>query len=162
MEVLNTGFSRMAFLAREYCELVDNLENMAEPDWLVHMADLLPRLHEAVSSMHTVEEAAANTVDPDIETRFELFSRIYKKIGERDGFHPEHDTIRDGQRLSGSLADDLTDIYFDLLRGLELLDQYPKQPNIAIHDWQHSFSLHWRHHLIDAERQLSAIQSRGH
>jgi hypothetical protein len=158
MDIINTSFSRMTFVAREYCELVDNLDDYSQQDWLARIAEVLPRLHEAVGQLHVADSPVARTTEPDIDARFDLFSRIYRKIGEREGFNPEFDAQMGGQRLSGSLADDLTDIYFDVRRGLVLLDEHPDEPGVAIHDWRHSFQLHWKHHLRDAERQLDAMQ----
>ncbi len=158
MIIINTSFSRMSCVAREYCELVENLEKTPLSEWLVRVADMLPRLRDAVGQLHVSEVPLSGNMEPDIDARFELFSRIYGKIGERDGFSSDFDAQLGGQRLSGSLADDLTDIYFDVKRGIKLLDDHPDEPALAIHEWQHSFSLHWKHHLMDAERQVGAMQ----
>jgi hypothetical protein len=159
MEILNTGFSRMTFVAREYCELVNELENMPGEQWLARVAELLPRLDEAVLQLHVPQEGEIIPAEPDIDTRFELFSRIYQVVGEREGYSHDFDLQQIGQRLSGSLADDLTDIYFDLKKGIELLDRYPDRPALAIQVWQQSYRLHWRHHLEDALRHVSDIKT---
>jgi hypothetical protein len=124
------------------------------------MADLLPSLQQAITELHVPRADHVEAPSHDFEARFELFSRMYKKFGERDGYTADFDVNKRGRRLSGSLADDLTDIYFDLKRGLDLLSRFPDQPNIAINDWQRSFHLHWRHHLSSAQRQLNAIRAR--
>jgi hypothetical protein len=159
MDILNTGFSRMTFVAREYCELVDDINNMPTEQWLLRMADVLPRLHEAVRQLHTPPVEEINAAEPDIEVRFDLFSRIYQVVGERDGYSPDFDLQQLGQRLSGSLADDLTDIYFDLKKGIQLQESYPDKPALAIQVWQRSYQLHWRHHLEDAQRHFSDIKA---
>lgn len=161
MVILNTGLGRITFLARQYCELVDCLDNMAREDWLHDMAELLPNLHEAIDELHVPR--SPNVVMPaqDLDDRFELFSRMYEHFGEREGYDADFDGNNEGQRLSGTLADDLTDIYFDLRRGLDLLDRYPDQPNIAINEWQRSFRLHWQHHLNSARRQLEDLRGRS-
>jgi len=50
--------------------------------------------------------------------------------------------------MTGSLADDLTDIYCELKHGLRMVDDYPE---LSLGAWQESFTCHWRDHLADAE-----------
>lgn len=157
MDVLDTVFSRMTFAAREYCELIDNVDSISRGDWLARMSGLLPRLHDAVIQLKSDSAATVKTRGPDFDERFELFSRLYERFGEREGFDADFDGGPEGRRLSGSLADDFTDIYFDLKRGLQLLQEHAGEPNVAIAEWQRSFQLHWRHHLDDAQRQLDGL-----
>jgi hypothetical protein len=157
MKVLNTGFSRMTFVAREYCELIEELDNYDDAEWLSRLADVLSRLEDAVELLKTPQSAVPYRPEADMEARFELFSRVYQKIGEREGFQNEFDSQHGGRRLSGSLADDLTDIYFDLKRGLGMLTMSPQRPDAAMQIWKQSHDVHWRHHLTDALRQFNAM-----
>lgn len=151
----NETTQQMAELAGRFCQLVERFdENGVEP-WLVDMSALLPQLEEAVGALGQNQDLSIYESTTDYDERFELFTRLYNALGERDGYNYEYDGL-DGQRLSGSLADDITDIYFDLKRGLKLLDN---SPQLAARDWQHSYEFHWRHHLIDAERQLNPAAS---
>lgn len=144
----------MVEAAREFCAHVDAFDENQVDAWLHTMAAMLPRLHEAARELGGSQSVGVHERNLEDDGRFELFTRLYEALGERDGYNYEFDA-REGQRLSGSLADDITDIYFDLKRGLELLEQYPGEPSIAASDWQQSFEFHWRHHLVDAERQLN-------
>jgi hypothetical protein len=144
----------MVEAARNFCAHVEAFDDKQVDAWLHTMASMLPRLHEAARELGAMQSVAVHERSLEDEGRFELFTRLYEALGERDGYNYEFDA-REGQRLSGSLADDITDIYFDLKRGLELFEQYPAEPAIAASDWQQSFEFHWRHHLVDAERQLS-------
>ena len=58
------------------------------------------------------------------------------------------------QQSCDRLADDFTDMYFDLKFGLDLLKTEPAQ---AINVWQCSFYMHWGQHLLDAESRLNAV-----
>lgn len=147
-------FLDMAEAARRFCELVDHLNPRDVDGWLTDMMDLLPRLDDAAASLGELQSLSVHEHEIDDEARFRLFTRLFEALGERDGYNYEYDAL-EGQRLSGSLADDITDIYFDLKRGLDLLAQYPAEPKIAASDWRQSYEFHWRHHLVDAERQLS-------
>jgi len=148
------AYQSMAEIARDFCAHVESFSEDQVEEWLQGMATMLPRLDEAARELGNAKSTSVHEQNPEDEGRFELFTRLYEALGERDGYNYEFDA-REGQRLSGSLADDITDIYFDLKRGLELLKQYPAEPAIAASDWQQSFEFHWRHHLVDAERQLS-------
>jgi hypothetical protein len=151
----NEATQQMAELASRFCQLVERFDEKDLEPWLVDMSVLLPQLEEAVSALGQNKDMSIYESTTDYDERFELFTRLYKALGERDGYNYEYDGL-EGQRLSGSLADDITDIYFDLKRGLNLLDN---SPQLAARDWQHSYEFHWRHHLIDAERQLNPASS---
>ncbi|CAK0772923.1 hypothetical protein CCP3SC15_4690002 [Gammaproteobacteria bacterium] len=62
------------------------------------------------------------------------------------------------QDPTGSLADDFTDIYFELKRGLKLLEGGGTGNALAL--WKGSFLVHWGQHLVDAERQVYSLFSR--
>lgn len=151
----NEAMHQMAELAENFCRLVERFEERQLEPWLQEMATMLPQLHAAVGSLAKVESLSVYESNTDYDERFELFTRLYNALGERDGYNYEFDGL-DGHRLSGSLADDITDIYFDLKRGLGLLNDSPQQ---AARDWQQSYEFHWRHHLVDAERQLNPSAS---
>ena len=142
---------QMADLAVNFCQLVERFEGENVEPWLVEMSSLLSQLDSAVTALGANQDMSVYESTTDYDERFELFTQLYNALGERDGYNYEYDGL-DGHRLSGSLADDITDIYFDLRRGLKLLDN---NPQLAARDWQHSYEFHWKHHLVDAERQLN-------
>lgn len=157
MDMLTTQLNRMAEAANGFCALVDDFEKMEVDAWLERLANILPELQHAITELDKNETLGLYEPAPDYDARFALFTRLYEGLGERGGFDEEFDR-QDGQRLSGSLADDITDIYFDLKRGLSLLKDNPDKPRIAMQEWQSSFELHWRHHLTDVERQLHQFE----
>ena len=71
--------------------------------------------------------------------------------------HPE-DVYADDDHRTGSLADDLTDIYCELKNGLKLVDGEPER---AMEDWHKGYHLHWGQHLVDAERHLYELRVRN-
>lgn len=161
METLTTRLNSMAAIAREYCALVEQFDGGDPDGWLVRLNGLLPGLQRSAGALDAVDGVSRYEPAPDYEARFALFTRLYHGLGERDGYEEAFDMGAEGQRLSGSLADDITEIYFDLKRGLQLLDRNPAQPQLAAHDWRASFELHWQHHLSDVMRCLSR-DAQGH
>lgn len=149
----------MAHVAKEYCELIEHLDQHRDV-WLARLIELLPRLHAAVVGLGQPSEDAGRTVTPDLDARFELFSRVRQVLGDSDPYWLEFDVAADGQQMSGSLADDLTDIYCELKYGLTLLDSRPGDPGPALNGWREGFKRHWGQHLVDAERHLYALRAR--
>ena len=111
-----------------------------------------------MTSLNAFNAGETEVPGADLDDRFALYSRLRKRLGERDSYWLEFDAAPEEMHMSGSLADDLTDIYFDLQHGLELLDG--AWPQRAAQVWQTSYRLHWGQHLVDAERHLYALKVR--
>ncbi len=108
-------------IAREYCDLIDSLdEGNRQP--LAQLNELLPRLHAAMTAVLPLCEEAGSDPSVDLDQRFELFSRLHRLLGDLDAYWMEYDVTPDRQEMSGSLADDLTDIYCELKNGLTRLE----------------------------------------
>lgn len=156
MSAFDPKLGEMAAVARDYCELIDRFNESS----LEKVARLLPRLHAAIVRLDALPVKYNYYPLPDYDVRFDLFSRLRGSLGKRDSYWLEFDADHAGQQMTGSLADDLTDIYFDLKYGLALWDK--EQPDKAGGLWLSSFHLHWGQHLMDAERHLYrlAVQDR--
>lgn len=155
------GRSHQALIevAQAYCGLIES----AVPDddvWLTDLSRLLPKLHALVVAVDPIAPASEHELDPDLDSRFELYSHLHETLGERDSYWLEFDSPRSSLPLTGSLADDLTDIYYDLKSGLDRLAA-EDDPWRTLRDWQTGFSMHWGQHLLDAERHLYALSSRN-
>ena len=143
--------------ARSYCELIEGLDE-AGSTWLSQVARLLPRLHVAIADLG--DQPAKNgvpVVKCDLDDRFELYTRLHMLLGDKDPYWMEFDLAADGQVMSGSLADDLTDIFCELKRGLEMLEGSPDEPNRALDALCSGFQVHWGQHLLDAQRHLYSL-----
>ena len=155
---MSAEFDAMLDTAREYCRLI---EAAAEADdrWLQRLLELLPRLHAAMASLGPLAESQSEPVRVDLDARFDLFTRLRQLLGERDAYWMQFDVAQDGQHMSGSLADDLTDIYCELKYGLNRLDA-EEDPGSTLRGWRHSYRVHWGQHLVDAERHLYELSAR--
>jgi hypothetical protein len=158
MTSLSETLSEMVEVADNYCQLIDR--TLATPgDSLEHLFRLMPRLHAAVTALNTYDNGDIPLSEVDLDERFELYSHLHRVLGERDSYWLEFDAAPEEMHMSGSLADDLTDIYFDLRHGLELLDDV--LPQRAAQSWQSTYRVHWGQHLVDAERHLYALKVRN-
>ncbi len=147
----------LAHVVRNYCELIESSSSNSD-EWIAQVAALLPRLHAAVSSLGSTDTTGEHVMTVDLDARFELFTHLRVRLGTKDGYWMEFDVAEDGQSMSGSLADDLTDIYCELKHGLNVLDG---EPSTALEQWRRGFHMHWGQHLVDAERHLYELRARG-
>ena len=158
MTSLTETLSEMTGVADSYCQLIDRI-GRAPGNWLDMLFEVMPRLHAAVTALNAYDTGEVPVSTVDLDERFELYSRLRKVLGERDSYWLEFDAAPEEVHMSGSLADDLTDIYFDLLQGLDLLDE--AWPQRAAQVWQSTYRMHWGQHLVDAERHLYALKVRN-
>jgi hypothetical protein len=145
--------------AREYCELIESIDRSGEA-FLARLSELLPRLHAAVAAIEQQIDDEGEPMQADLDARFELFSRLHELLGERDAYWMEFDAGNDGQQMSGSLADDLTDIYCELKHGLGVVE-ISTDPVPALRNWRSGYRVHWGKHLVDAERHLYELSARN-
>ena len=158
MTSLTETLSEMTGVADSYCQLIDRI-GRSPGNWLDMLFEVMPRLHAAVTALNAYDTGEVPVSTVDLDERFELYSRLRKVLGERDSYWLEFDAAPEEVHMSGSLADDLTDIYFDLLQGLDLLDE--AWPQRAAQVWQSTYRMHWGQHLVDAERHLYALKVRN-
>lgn len=149
-------------VAREYCAFIESFDAGEEADFslfIMQLSQLLPRLHSAVSLLADAEAGEDLLAGIDPERRFSLYSRLHKAFGDLDAYWMEFDVGRDWQEKSGSLADDLADIYWELKSGLERLET-AQTPLPTLRSWGAGYRLHWGQHLVDAERHLYGLRAR--
>jgi hypothetical protein len=152
----DTKTTEMIDLAKSFCHLIENVDEL-DSSWLNQLACLLPRLHAAIRALKSNDNGPYCLVSPNLDERFEIFSRLRDRLGTNDSYWMEFDVALDGQAMTGSLADDLTDIYCDLKSGLNILEE---EPGLAVDNWRSSFKIHWGQHLVDASRHLYELDTR--
>ncbi|MEA3275405.1 MAG: DUF5063 domain-containing protein [Pseudomonadota bacterium] len=142
-------------LAQRYCEVIETCSE-ERSQWLREIADVLPRLHAAITSLDGRAYEEHVPFGADLDARFALYGRLRDLLGDRDGYWLEFDRMGDTNAMTGSLADDLTDIYCELKQGLRLVDEHPDR---AVQGWLSGFEFHWGRHLTDAERHMATLAS---
>jgi hypothetical protein len=154
---LTEALAEMVEVAETFCQQIDRTLQVSNAS-LEPLFDMMPRLHAAVTALNVFDAGDIPPHEVDLDERFELYSHLRRVLGERDSYWLEFDAAPEEMHMSGSLADDLTDIYFDLSYGLELLDEV--WPQRAAEAWQSTYRIHWGQHLVDAERHLYALKVR--
>lgn len=163
MDASSSQYGRMARIAEQYCHLIDDFEPASlDREWWTELERLLPQLHVAVIALVGPRGGFTDYSLPDDEPRFELYMRLHDRLHANPLLWSSLGEYQLLSRLCDRLADDLTDIYFDLQRGLNLLDDRLSSAERAAGVWQSSFYLHWGQHLLDAERWLHAVDTAEH
>jgi len=140
-------------LVESYCRLIESIERIGERE-LEQLSHLLGKLHAEIGVLGKPRPEQAQLSAIDLDARFELFSHLHALLGDYDRYWMEFDA-HGHEQMSGSLADDLTDIYCELKPGLTLLDEEPRR---ALDSWRHGFHLHWGEHMVDAIRHLHRLR----
>ena len=153
-------FEDMLIVAREYCAVIESISE-GNPDWLDQVSRLLPQLHASIAALSDKRGKNGEYLEPNLDSRFELFSKLRRLLGEKDAYWMEFDTTMDDAHKSGSLADDLTDIYCELKYGLACLDEEVVDPDHILSQWRSGYRLHWGRHLVDAERHLYELSTKN-
>ena len=156
---MHTDTNELLALARRYCELIESLEEGYRAP-LAQLNEVLPRLHAAMTvAGPPPQEDGAYDPNVDLDQRFEIFSHLHRLLGDLDAYWMEYDVTPDRQEMSGSLADDLTDIYCELKNGLQCLERNDDTRH-TLGSWRTGFCKHWGQHVVDAERHLYTLSAR--
>lgn len=151
-------------IARSYCHLIEQ-SRMEDAHWLARVAELLPQLHAAIARMNpgwSKDDGDWDVDGEDLDQRFNLYVQLKALLGENDAYWLEYDVAMDDQQMSGSLADDLTDIYCELKQGLRDLHQGSRRSaRTVLSSWRRGYRMHWGQHLLDAERHLYSLEQSG-
>lgn len=143
--------------AQAFLGLIDK-EGMSSAELFGRLQQLLPALYSSALNMPEADP----TDEPDIdrlshEQWNELFKRIKAKVGGWAYYQEMFDPY-DFSELSpvvGDLADDLADIYRDLVEGVDLWNLGRHAD--AIWTWKSNFQSHWGEHALGALRAIHTI-----
>jgi hypothetical protein len=179
-----SNVERFAQLAAAYCVLIERASELPA-DTILHEAHWrLPELYSAALRLPDVwtlkldaseseeaddEEAEAEgpaegvgayTPDPDTIST-EEWMRLWRALGAQLGDRTHYREMfapydfEDAEPVVGDLADDLADIYRDLLRGLAKWRRGEAEEAAWV--WQFHFAAHWGEHTTSALRALHAL-----
>ncbi len=155
----NGYFCELVNAASDFCLLIEHVEIYENRQWLGDMGRLLSRLQMAMTHLDDRSIEYSYFSVPDLGERFELYCKLNDKLGERDAYMLEFDTDDDVVDMTGSLAGDFADIYFELKRGLNLsLSKDIKQEDSLLM-WQTGYILVWGRQLVNAQKQLFSLRA---
>jgi hypothetical protein len=142
--------------AKKYCEIIEGRDRIKPRLLLTEVAKVLARLYALAIELPEVEIESEDLPEKGIsESQWnELFGELGLYFGKNDYYVQMFDPteVDEEKPVGSSLADDLADIYRDLMIGLVNIEKRPI--NDLIWDWKFNFKVHWGNHLTSA---LSAI-----
>jgi len=139
--------------ATTFCNLVRRPNSVDIATFLAKLEILLPLLCSSVLLLPRMERSPDYSGKWSHDTWQKLYKKLQNYLGKYDSYCRVYDPYDPGRNKPemGSLADDLSDIYFDLSPGLSAWKRAGLDKRRAIlDDWQMTFSGHWSYHLVSA------------
>ena len=139
--------------AKRFCFLIENIHEFSSQEWLNDISLILPQIHAVMGVIDQANDRSEYLFAiSDIDERFDLFCHLKNSLGEKDAYELGEELAEN--ELYGSLSGDLADLYFEIKRGLDLINLGQENLPAALSLWRDGFFLHWGKHLIDAEKHL--------
>lgn len=168
-----------AAVADQYCQVIERRTSSTRERFLQDLHALLPRLYAAAlalpppdlplesddSSNEDGLQSPAETIpskDPDrgqTEEWMDLYTSLGSYIGSQNHYREIFDPYAalPEPEVTGSLADDLADIYRDVRSGLRKWQR--GENDEALWEWRFNFESHWGEHVTGALRALYVLTS---
>ena len=144
--------------AKKFIEAVDSAPHLETDTFLANVSHCMAELYSIALSLPPVEPGTTGINGARFQTDEwnELRRLLKEKIGPLEAYWEIFDSTAKQEPVQGSLAGDISEIYFDLKRSLELeKTDVPKSD--LLFDWRFEFRSHWGRHLLGA---LTAIHHR--
>lgn len=141
--------SEFAVVARRFCDQVQSgspaADDLAVSMAALHLAALaLPDLDGEAGAPEPAELPSTPPVTLPVDLYWDVFDPLAPTPGEP---------------VANSLYDDVTDVWRDLRRGLDLFDR--GFPAAACWSWRFHFRMHWGEHLVGAQRAMFLATRQG-
>ncbi|MFX3619084.1 MAG: DUF5063 domain-containing protein [Sporolactobacillus sp.] len=133
--------------AKDFCDFIDRHQVFVNLDGFKSLFERLSALYRAGYSLALVD------VDFDFST-CKAITKPVLEIKQYDAYWEVFDPYHLDEPLIGELSDDLSDIYIELKKGLQI---YQKDKAEALWYWKFGFDSHWGFHAIDALRALHYV-----
>ncbi|MDF9391441.1 MULTISPECIES: DUF5063 domain-containing protein [Methylococcus] len=146
--------AQFAKIAEKFCRLVDGFARHEPQDWLALIARELEPLETAVRGLARKGGIGDYSLLADIEERHRMYVQLKTFLGSMDDYWTEADLEAGDGVMTGSLSDNITEIYFALKRGLAHWNQGPDEAAAAVGEWVSGFEINWGYHLANLRSQL--------
>ncbi|HEY6339803.1 MAG TPA: DUF5063 domain-containing protein [Candidatus Sulfotelmatobacter sp.] len=154
---------RFAFIAEQFCTVVESSSGIDRTELPVRIYRILPKLIGEAINLPEVRLSddddppeRPNEHEPPANIRLndeqwgQLYSLLKEKLEDWDLHWQAFNPTTDKEAVCGTLADDFADIYRDLKGGLILNQTRQAPPEEIIWDWRLLYYAHWGKLAIDA------------
>jgi hypothetical protein len=144
--------------AKKFIEVVDSAPHFETEVFLANVSHSMAELYSVALDLPTVEPETTGADEAPFQLGKwdELRRSLENKIGALSTYWTIFDFTEKQEPVQGSLAGDISEIYFDLKEGLNLEENGVAQSDVLF-DWRLAFRSHWGRHLLAA---LTAIHHR--
>ena len=141
-----------------FIDLVDAASHLDTEVFLAKVSHCMAELYSIALTLPAVEPDTTGTDDATFhaDKELELYRSLREKIGIFDMYWTICDFTEKQEAARGSLARDISEIYFDLKQNLRLEKSGATQRDLLF-DWRLDFRTHWGRLLLNA---LTAIHHR--
>lgn len=144
--------------AKKFIETVDSAPHLETEAFLAILSHNMAELYCNALALPAVEPQTTNSEGSAFQSDKwdELRHSLKEKIGSLDTYWTVFDSTERQEPVQGSLAGDISEIYFDLKKSLHLEEIGIPTPDVLF-DWRLDFRSHWGRHLLEA---MTAIHHR--
>lgn len=130
---------------------------------------LLPSVVELYAAALKLEEIeTGESPDQEFSMSHDEWQTLFKQLGERIGLDAWYQEIfdptdaKDHEPVAGNLADDLADIYRDIIPPLKAWESADDSIyGRVVDEWRLSFSIHWGNHAVGALRTFHWLEMKA-
>jgi len=156
-----TSLTAVAEAAYDYCRLIEHIKANQLREWLKCVESALLKLDASVRRLASQEPYAAYKLAPDLDARFESYLRLKRYLDHYDELSLGPDFTEYHDLSFGNLSENLTDIYFEVRRGLASYETGTLGQQSAQRIWSNGYRNYWQQHLKEARKRLNLIQLSG-
>ena len=151
----------VAEAAHDYCRLIQHVRANRLDEWLKCVEDAFLKLDDAVRRLVSREPYRAYKLAHDLDERFESYLRLKRHLDPYDELSPDPDSPLYDNLSFGNLSENLTDIYFEVKRGLMSYETKARGEWSAQRIWSDGYRNYWRQHLNEARTRLGLVRLTG-
>jgi hypothetical protein len=155
-EDLETQLRAFSDAAAEFSRVVDDATATGPVELLRRLERVLPTLHQRLLELPkvTLGEGDEDIPDPSDEERAAVHQTLKNALGKYDVYRTVFDSKNlEEEAIYGSLANDLADIYFDVVSPIRAWKQ-SADPICVVWELRLLFYSHWGRHLLSAQKAI--------
>ena len=163
MNPQNGAYEAFASRAREYCDFIERADQYDPWGFVTRLQTVLPRLYAAAIELPYPDPWPDQKEKLDLGPGPSECAAILNRLAEVLPI-AEYWTTLEPLKLTDEevdvgcaiLADDLADIYHDVIPGIRMIDRdFPRERSQF--QWKHQFMSHWGEKLVEALRILHLV-----